>query len=375
MYKRLMFLISLVCLLGLATGAYAERLGLMDDANDLLEQELEGKDPDEHDLWVPVGDTHTVGPASSETYDEMWIAGTLIVQGTLTLTGDERSTCSGPGATIIVDGGVVDCQSRFNMGKDDIEPPDSYLYILNGGSFTQGCCGNDWGDGLKFPDDDGGENRIYLVNGTLQSHRIELRGERDAMMYIGCQGHLILDSPDMGDDRENPNDWLSNGYLHADYGCTTLDITYNGPDCEVECQPDVTGKAWCPTPSDGADEQSVNLDCSWLPGSGMVNPGFDVHHVYFGTSPGSLAWIVDLTLGTETFKPSDYASLSVGPWYYWRVDEEILFGAYTTGDVWSFQTGCEPIPGDVNGDCVVDMMDYALLAGDWRDSMMFPDDF
>jgi hypothetical protein len=373
MYKRLMFLISLVCLLGLATGAYAERLGLMDDANDLLEQELIEADPEDADLWVPVGDTYTV--TGSETFDDMWIAGTLIVEGTLTLTGDERSTCSGPGATIIVDGGTIDCQSRFNMGKDDIEPPDSTLYILNGGTFTQGCCGNDWEDGFKFPDDDGGENRIYLINGTLHTHKIEFQGDRDAMMYVGCQGELILDDPDMGDDRENPNDWLSDGYLHADYGCTTLDITYNDPDCEVTCQADVSGKAWCPTPSDGATKQSVNLDCSWLPGSGMVNGDFDVHHVYFGTSPGSLAWIVDLQGGTETFKPSDYATVEIGPTYYWRVDEEPLFVTPIVGDVWSFTTGCDPMPCDINLDCVCNLEDYAMLAGDWFDTTIFPDDF
>jgi hypothetical protein len=372
MYKRLMFLISLVCLLGLATPTFA-RLGILDDANDLLEQELIEGDPEDADLWVPVGDTYTV--TGSETFEWMWIAGTLIVEGTLTITGDERSTVSGPGATIIVDGGTIDCQSRFNMGKDDIEPPDSYLYILNGGTFTQGCCGNDWGDGFKLPDDEGGENRIYIVNGTLQAHKIEFRGERDAHMYIGCKGQVILDDCEKGHERYDPQKWLDDGYLHADYGCTAFDITYPGSGAQVDCQSDVSGKAWCPTPSDGAVKQSVNVDCSWLPGSGMQSGSFDVHHVYFGTSPGSVAWIVDLQGGTETFKPSDYATLVVGPTYYWRVDEEPLFAAVVTGDVWSFTTGCDPMPCDLNLDCLCNALDYAMLAADWFDETIFPDDF
>jgi len=68
--------------------------------------------------------------------------------------------------------------------------------------------------------------------------------------------------------------------------------------------------------------------------------------------------------------------------YYWRVDEyhkKTLPGCsaapvLTKGDIWSFTTGCELIDGDINRDCVVNFLDYAMLADDWRECVFFPDD-
>jgi hypothetical protein len=56
--------------------------------------------------------------------------------------------------------------------------------------------------------------------------------------------------------------------------------------------------------------------------------------------------------------------------YYWRVDEyhkKTLPGCsaapmLTKGDIWSFTTGCDLIDGDINLDCVVNFLDYAMLA-------------
>ncbi|MHC4192911.1 MAG: hypothetical protein ACYSP9_01900 [Planctomycetota bacterium] len=94
------------------------------------------------------------------------VEGTLIVESTGTLISDgsdDRSTIDGDGgdgsggteyAQLIINGGSVIVQSRFNIGQDH----DGRLVINDGGSFWQGCCGDDWGDGFKFPDDDGGEH-------------------------------------------------------------------------------------------------------------------------------------------------------------------------------------------------------------------------
>jgi len=46
----------------------------------------------------------------------------------------------------------------------------------------------------------------------------------------------------------------------------------------------------------------------------------------------------------------------------------------TKGDIWSFTTGCDLIDGDINLDCVVNFLDYAMMADDWRECVFFPDD-
>jgi hypothetical protein len=56
--------------------------------------------------------------------------------------------------------------------------------------------------------------------------------------------------------------------------------------------------------------------------------------------------------------------------HVWRVDEYINETTYT-GDVWTFTTGdviCDPVLlADINGDCVVNLTDFAQLAAEWLD--------
>jgi len=65
--------------------------------------------------------------------------------------------------------------------------------------------------------------------------------------------------------------------------------------------------------------------------------------------------------------------------YFWRIDELNADGPCgdipdTKGDIWSFTTGCELMPGDINLDCFVNLEDYAMMADDWRVEVFFPDD-
>jgi hypothetical protein len=140
-------------------------------------------------------------------------------------------------------------------------------------------------------------------------------------------------------------------------------------------------EAWSPSPEDAAVHQSVNVECSWSAGAGMVNGSFDTHIVYFGTSfedvndgegAGDPEYIDDFPGGTETFKPTDYVAVELWKTYFWRVDEKIAFGPTIKGDTWSFTTGCDIMPGDINLDCVVDLKDYAMLAEDWGEKTFFP---
>jgi hypothetical protein len=56
----------------------------------------------------------------------------------------------------------------------------------------------------------------------------------------------------------------------------------------------------------------------------------------------------------------------------WRVDTFCQAGNTVKGDVWTFCTGCEDIPGDVNRDCLVNFEDYACVAGDFGETDFWP---
>jgi len=153
MCKKLVLLISLVLLLSWGASASAA------------------------DLTVPAGTTHTV--VGTEDYELVEVEGTLVVPAGATLTMSNRdSYVDGAAATIDVDGGAVICNCRFNIGTGS----SGYIIIQNGGSFTQQCPGEDCNDGIKFPDDEGGEHRIFVLDGTLDANNIEQISDRDAQV-------------------------------------------------------------------------------------------------------------------------------------------------------------------------------------------------
>ncbi|MHC4338306.1 MAG: hypothetical protein ACYSTG_10255, partial [Planctomycetota bacterium] len=89
-----------------------------------------------------------------------------------------------------------------------------------------------------------------------------------------------------------------------------------------------------------------------------------------GVSPGEC---VDPDLALQ-----NPITLQLWQTYYWRVDTIHTPGSPTPpvspGHVWSFTTGCELFPGDINLDCIVNSTDYVMLADDWREEVFFPDD-
>ena len=112
MYKKLMFLISLVYLLGLSLPVSAA------------------------DLQVDWPDTYTV--SGTEEYDYIECSGMILIPSGATLIMNDESDLDGngddgeggTGATIFVDGGTFIMHNRLNMGKDH----DAYMIIDNGGT-------------------------------------------------------------------------------------------------------------------------------------------------------------------------------------------------------------------------------------------------
>jgi hypothetical protein len=90
-------------------------------------------------------------------------------------------------------------------------------------------------------------------------------------------------------------------------------------------------KAIKPKPADGLiGLQLEDLELSWMPGANSTG-----HKVYFGTSPGTLTLLADVSDSTSSVA----SALERGVTYYWRVDEIQSDGSVITGDVWSFSPG------------------------------------
>jgi len=127
-------------------------------------------------------------------------------------------------------------------------------------------------------------------------------------------------------------------------------------------------RAFGPSPADGEIEVHPDADLSWMPGEG----GEYTHDVYFGTDPDAVAAADN---GSPEFQGNrsgltfDPGTLDWNTTYYWRIDE--LDGTNIfAGDVWSFTT-INPVcnitaaDGDLTGDCVVTLADFAIMAGNW----------
>ena len=141
-----------------------------------------------------------------------------------------------------------------------------------------------------------------------------------------------------------------------------------------------TSKAWSPDPADGAVEQSVDVVLCWCAGDSIGKKG---HAVYFGTSYDDVNDPVGIPpipifrgylppLSPQCYDPPE--ELELWTPYFWRIDEFNADLSVTKGDVWSFTTGCEKLPGDINLDCFVNFEDYAMMADDWTVEVWFPDD-
>jgi hypothetical protein len=341
MCKKLMFLISLVALLGVASSALAA------------------------DLIVNWPDEYTV--SGTEEYDKIECGGKIIVPSGATLIGNDESKIDGngddgeggDGASIIINGGTVVINARFNIGTDH----DGYLYIYDGGSFTQQCCGSDWEDGFKFPDNSGGEHRIFVIDGTLDCYAIEYKDDRDAEFIVGCNGTIIVGETDEGDDYD-PYKWLDNGDLYCDPNCTGIIMIFDLGDNvkEIICF-EVTCKAWMPSPKDEAiNEAAVTCDMilSWNEGNCLGTKGKNfvffgdcdcVENAPTGNDPGYNAvpcWQIRLNQGFTTWNAGP---LPLWTTYCWRIDQGCADATVCRGDVWTFTTGCELIGGDANLDC------------------------
>jgi len=355
MYRKLMFLISLVCLLGLSLPASAE------------------------EFEVDWGETYTV--SGTEEYDDMDCGGTVIIPtgATLILNGRSRVDGDGPDgpggsqyAKLVVDGGTFIMNYRLDLGCYH----DAYLIVQNGGSVIH------TESKIAIPDEDDGVHRLIIIDGTVVANEIDVSYDdsRYAGIQIACSptpgvivAKLTVGNADDGDNYD-PETWITYDINEGinDLGDDWKEVFYfTSPE-----------HAWGPSPEDGATGVHAavsDVELCWEPGTVMTPAGR--HLVYFGTDEEA----VDLAgTGDPEFKGLLGATVlckNMGPlplgeplWstYYWRIDEFVA-GLTTKGPVWSFTTGCEDLPGDTNDDCLLNFLDYADVAGTWQMEQFWPE--
>ncbi len=119
--------------------------------------------------------------------------------------------------------------------------------------------------------------------------------------------------------------------------------------------------SWGPQPADGATGvDPCGISLTWAAGAEAVS-----HIVYFGTTNPPEP------VGEQTGKSLPTGSMFPDTTYYWAVDENNPAGQ-TAGTVWSFTTSyicTSSIASDLNSDCEVDFLDYALLADGWAGNL------
>jgi len=279
----------------------------------------------------------------------MEVEGRLIVESTGSITGTAGSTLNGPGAEIVVNGGTVLIDGRFNVGQGS----DGYITI-NGGEFT--VTGT-----FKLPDDPGGVHRIYLNAGVMQSGDIELRSDRDAVIYVGA-GILRLDNVAPGSDQYDPAKWIEQDALLPAAGYESIVIQYisAGDYTEVTAVPIDPNLASNPSPYDGRLAVAVDAALSWTPGENAA-----LHDIYLGTDFDDVNDATDpCTLpGRGRQEPNSYdqGGLEFDTTYYWRIDE-VNDSNIWKGRVWSFHTRPENFDPNLRAWYKFDETDGSLAA-------------
>ncbi|MHC4333547.1 MAG: SUMF1/EgtB/PvdO family nonheme iron enzyme [Planctomycetota bacterium] len=283
------------------------------------------------DLIVSSGTTVTKN--TTESFGYFMVAGRLTVEAgaDLTFTGESHldgAETTGIRPEIIMNGGSFLVNARTNMGTSKVDNGGNYAYLtMNGGTFT--CTGT-----FKFPDDSGGEHRIYLNGGIMHCGDIEQKHDRDAVIYVGG-GILRLD--DITGLDCDPQGWKDNGDLLPAQGYDEVVIEYipAGPYTEVRAIKPDPNFASNPSPPDWGAVFDAEATLSWTPGENAAK-----HDVYFGTDFNDVNTATDPNVlpgrGQQDSNTYDVCDLQLGKTYYWRIDEVNGLPEWK-GDVWRFR--------------------------------------
>jgi hypothetical protein len=221
-------------------------------------------------------------------------------------------------------GGTITVASELELGWDG----GTGTWNMTGGTVT---CGE-----LIIPTGSGAAGQLYLNGGTFNVGS-PLEMNINGLIDIG-DGILVLD----GDQTEIINGFIEAGQIifYGGGGLNSLDYDVRNPG-KTTLTARATGKAYNPTPADGAFHEDTWANLGWSPAESAVS-----HDVYFGVNydnvnDGTGETFVGnqpdifLVVGFPGFPYPD--GLIPGTTYYWRIDEVEADGTVRTGDTWSIK--------------------------------------
>jgi hypothetical protein len=389
-------------------------------------EDFRGADEDDGRLWinisagiVNVGQEMSIGDAGSGMIH--FSGGTTTVGQVLRMVGRRSGN---PPATIKVTGSAV-----VNVtGGDGIElqeDDDGHANMLMmGGTCNTTNLGIGMADGNSMCSVSGGvltvsdtttvgdetDGILNVGGGLMRTCHLRVKDDgyvdlSGGTLEITCEGSINCDGGVVnitggtlvlaGDQCDAIADMEAAGcvggyWFDAGGGCAgfrgELNCVFDGENTIVTSTAHNLFKTWSPSPADGACCQSVDVILSWCEGDCVYWSS-----AYLGqdevavTAAGTLEPEWKGYYGTPSLDPDSATvnPVTLGLWetWYWRVDNVARAGCdpapptqVTKGDVWSFMTGCELIPADINLDCYVNYADYVMLADDWTECVFFPGD-
>jgi hypothetical protein len=245
---------------------------------------------------------------------------------------------AGSHGTFNMSGGTITVAAEFELGWGDGEG----TWNMTGGTVT---CGE-----LIVPTDTGAAGQLYLHGGTVNVGITGLEMNANGLIDVGG-GTLVLE----GDLTELINDFIAAGQItfYGGGGLSSLDYDDRNPG-KTTLTARWTGRAYNPTPADGAFHEDTWVNIGWSPADNAIS-----HDVYFGEN------FDDVDSGAEgTFQSNQPSTFFVvgfpgfaypdglipGTTYYWRIDEIEADGTIRKGDIWSFtvppKTAYLPDPAD-----------------------------
>jgi hypothetical protein len=302
--------------------------------------------------------------ANGRNTAQLSITGTLIIESNQSITAASNSLLNGPGATITVNGGSFTVNGRFNVGKGS----DGYIN-LNGGTFT--VTGS-----LKFADSDGGVHRIYLNDGIMHIGDIELKHDRDAIIYVGG-GILRLD--DIPGGSGDPREWKDDGDLRPAEGYDDIVIKDCGDYTEVRAvkyPPTIQGNQhecvvkhvmvydepgrYAGWPANGGfwmwgNEMAVAFECGWFEDrpdwqDGHAKDDRSNEDIVARSSDGGLTWThkkYDILSSGDNMQPSPGGIDFTNPDFAFKCQGERFYYSYDRAKTWHgpFRLRVPGLPG------------------------------
>ncbi|MBN2312470.1 MAG: hypothetical protein JXM79_00985 [Sedimentisphaerales bacterium] len=249
----------------------------------------------------------------------------VMTGGTLEITDwvwwGDGDGCHG---TLYLSGGTITVTNEFELGWGG----GSGTMYMTGGTVTAGE--------LVIPTASGLAGELFLHGGTFNVGSDGLEINTVGYMDVGG-GTLIIE----GDWTAKINEYIAAGLITAYDGGGLFELDYNDRNPgKTTLSAIFTGKAYNPTPADGAIIEDMWANISWSPATEAIS-----HDVYIsdnfddvndGTGDafrGNQAAIY-FVVGFPGFPYPD--GLVPGTTYYWRIDEVKADVSVVRGDIWSF---------------------------------------